>query len=1153
MNAPHGFTLPEAADTDARPVVFMFSGQGSQYYQMGRDLFEKDGHFRGLMRDLDDRVRRMRGRSVLEHIYMDGRMVGEHCGHLEFSHPAIFMIEFALARVLIDAGVAPTHLLGASMGEFASCAIAGALPVDEVLEAIFEQIDAVREHCPEGGMLAILHDPELYEASAVLREGSELAGINFSTHFVVSGKPEALHEIKQWLHAKGVLFQELPARYAFHSSMMDSAAPGYRAYLRTKTLQRPSIPLVSCLHGQVVTELSDDYLWEMVRRPILLRSAVAAAEGLGAEVVYVDVGPAGTMANFVKYNLNKGAARRIFPIVTSFARDAENLHKLKEYCARRTEAAYTTRHSMKETSKKAIVFPGQGSQKTGMGADLFDDFPELVAKADAILGYSIRELCLENQGGRLGQTEYTQPALYVVNAMTYLRWRDRTGGTPDFCAGHSLGEYNALAAAGVFDFETGLRLVQKRGELMARSQGGAMAAVIGLGEVELRQELEQSGLHTIDVANFNSPDQIVISGPKDALERAREPLEKRGARSFILLPVSNAFHSRYMEPAAGEFAAYLRRFRFDGPATPVVSNVGVGLYTAESAVELLSKQLTSPVRWTEGVELLLERGVAEFIECGPGQVLTRLIQKIRAARPAASPSANGSPAGASAAATAAAPSAPTPLAAPPAPTPLAAPPAPSAPTPLAAPRATPPAPSAMPSAPRARKMEAAWLGDATFRRDYGVRYAYVAGGLPRGISSVDLVAKLSRAGLLGFLGTAGIEVSRVGELIGRVQREVEGRPFGVSISSSPSSPAAEEKVVDVLLRYGVRNVEAIGYFQVSPALVRYRLKGLTRGADGLPVPRNRLLVRVLRPELAEAFASPPPEDVVERLLADGAIGREEAELARRVAVADDLCLESEPGSGVEVHALLPVVRRIRDDVAARLGGARRVRVGVTGVGHPSAIAAAFFAGADFVLSGALNQCTAEAATSEAVKRMLERVGVQDTESVPSGDLLETGARVQVLKKGLFFPARAAKLHQIYCLHESLDEVSEKTKKQIQERFFRRSFGEVYQEITTTVGARSPDEIERAERSPKHKMALLIRWYFDQGHRLAMGGDEDRRVDFQVLCDPALGAFNHWVKGSSLESWRYRHADDIAERLMTGAAELLDEHVRRFGASSGPHS
>ncbi|XYH98674.1 ACP S-malonyltransferase [Sorangium sp. So ce1128] len=1139
MNAPLGFSLSGSAGTDTRPVVFMFSGQGSQYYQMGRDLFEKDNHFRGLMHELDDRVRRMRGHSVLEHIYGEGQKAGEHCGHLEFSHPAIFMIELALARVLMDAGVTPTHLLGASMGEFASCAIAGALPVDDVLEAIFKQIDAVREHCPEGGMLAILHDPDLYEASPILRESSELAGINFSTHFVVSGKREALHEIKHWLHAKGVLFQELPARYAFHSSMMDSAAPGFRAYLRTKTLQRPSIPLVSCLHGQVVTELSDDYLWEMVRRPIRLRSAVAAAEELGPEVVYVDVGPAGTMANFVKYNLSKGAASRIFPLVTSFARDAENLDKLKEYCARRTESAYTTRHSMKETSNKAVVFPGQGSQKTGMGADLFDDFPELVAKADSILGYSIRELCLTNYGGRLGQTEYTQPALYVVNAMAYLKWLDRTGGAPDFCAGHSLGEYNALAAAGIFDFETGLRLVKKRGELMARSQGGAMAAVIGLGEVDIRRELLQSGLHTIDVANFNSPDQIVISGPKDALERAREPLEKRGARSFILLPVSNAFHSRYMEPAAEEFAAYLRMFRFNRPEIPVVSNAGVGLYTAESAVELLSKQLTSPVRWTEGVQFLLERGVVEFIECGPGQVLTRLIQKIRAVRPAASSGANGVSAGASAAAMAAAPRPPS------------APPAPSATPPALS--ATPPALSATPPAPRARKMEAAWLGDAAFRRDYGVRYAYAVGGLPRGISSVDLVAKLSRAGLLGYIGAAGLDVSRVDDLVGRAQRELAGRPYGVSISSSPSALAAEEKIVDVLLRYGVRNVEAVGYFQVSPALVRYRLKGLALGADGLPVPRNRLLVRVLRPELAEAFASPPPDDVVQRLLADGAIGREEAELARRVAIADDLCLEPEPGSGVEVHALLPVVLRIRDDIAARLGGTRRVRVGVTGVGHPSAIAAAFFAGADFVLSGALNQCTAEAGTSEAVKRMLERVGVQDSESVPSGDLLETGARVQVLKKGLFFPARAAKLHQIYCLHESLDEVSEKTKKQIQERFFRRSFGEVYSEVRTTVGARSPDEIERAERSPKHKMALLIRWYFDQGHRLAMGGDEDRRVDFQVLCDPALGAFNDWVRGSSLESWRYRHADDIAERLMTGAAELLDEHVRRFGGSSEPRS
>ncbi len=168
-----------------------------------------------------------------------------------------------------------------------------------------------------------------------------------------------------------------------------------------------------------------------------------------------------------------------------------------------------------------FIFPGQGSQVKGMGGNLFNEFRELTAQADDILGYSIKELCMEDPNSTLGQTQYTQPALFVVSALSYLKRIKETGRKPDFVAGHSLGEYNALFAAGAFDFETGLKLVKKRGELMSLATGGSMAVVLGITEENIVEVLEQNGLYSIDIANVNSPYQVAISGLKEDIDKAR--------------------------------------------------------------------------------------------------------------------------------------------------------------------------------------------------------------------------------------------------------------------------------------------------------------------------------------------------------------------------------------------------------------------------------------------------------------------------------------------------------------------------------------------------------------------------------------------------------------------------------------------------------
>ncbi|WP_202128721.1 ACP S-malonyltransferase [Paenibacillus dendrobii] len=281
---------------------------------------------------------------------------------------------------------------------------------------------------------------------------------------------------------------------------------------------------------------------------------------------------------------------------------------------------------------KTYVFPGQGSQAKGMGEGLFEAFPDLVEKADTILGYSIRTLCLDNPGGKLHFTQYTQPALYVVNALTYLKKLRDGSPKPDFLAGHSLGEYNAILAAGGFDFETGLRLVKKRGELMGRASGGAMAAVVGLTEDQIKAVLGNNALTDIDIANLNTTTQIVISGNKDSIDHAKPYFEREGA-DYIPLNVSAAFHSRYMQEAKDEFEQYLKEFSYSDLAIPVISNVNAKPYDPAEIVPNLAEQLRSSVRWADSIRYLIRQGEMEFEELGPGSVLTKIIAKIKAEAP----------------------------------------------------------------------------------------------------------------------------------------------------------------------------------------------------------------------------------------------------------------------------------------------------------------------------------------------------------------------------------------------------------------------------------------------------------------------------------------------------------------------------------------
>jgi len=282
---------------------------------------------------------------------------------------------------------------------------------------------------------------------------------------------------------------------------------------------------------------------------------------------------------------------------------------------------------------KAYLFPGQGSQKVGMGKDHYSSDPQFksyVDKADQILGYSLSSLMFEGPGEELTQTQHTQPAIFVHSYALYRVLDEK----PDMVAGHSLGEFTALAAADVLHFEDALKLVSKRGELMQNAgevNPGTMAAIIGMDDEIVDQicvEASKEAGKPVVPANYNSPGQLVISGAVEAVEKAVELAKEKGCRLAKMLPVSGAFHSPLMKHVFDEFSNALNEVEFNDPQFPVYSNVtGKPVINRNALKENVLNQLVSPVKWTQTLKNMQANKADTFVEVGPGKVLQGLVKR----------------------------------------------------------------------------------------------------------------------------------------------------------------------------------------------------------------------------------------------------------------------------------------------------------------------------------------------------------------------------------------------------------------------------------------------------------------------------------------------------------------------------------------------
>jgi acyl transferase domain-containing protein len=297
---------------------------------MGRELYETNIIFQHWLSKINHIIQQNAGINILEEIYNPAIHKSTVFDKLSYTHLAIFMVEYSLARVCIENGIEPDYVLGASLGEFVSAAITGILSLEEVLECLLIQSALIQSDCRPGSMTAIVHNPELYKQTSVIHDYFELAAINYSSHFIISGNHhDELVTVEAYLKSEGIVFQTLPVRYGFHSANIEPIAKEYKEKLSNLTFNNPQIPFISCVSAGSIDDINSEHFWNVLRQPIDFQKTIQRLEA-DNQFLYIDLGPSGTLGNFVKRNLASGSESNVYTILTPFGQDARKLKKVIE-------------------------------------------------------------------------------------------------------------------------------------------------------------------------------------------------------------------------------------------------------------------------------------------------------------------------------------------------------------------------------------------------------------------------------------------------------------------------------------------------------------------------------------------------------------------------------------------------------------------------------------------------------------------------------------------------------------------------------------------------------------------------------------------------------------------------------------------------------
>jgi len=441
----------------------------------------------------------------------------------------------------------------------------------------------------------------------------------------------------------------------------------------------------------------------------------------------------------------------------------------------------------------------------------------------------------------------------------------------------------------------------------------------------------------------------------------------------------------------------------------------------------------------------------------------------------------------------------------------------------------------------ASPMEASDLGDLSFKRDYNLKYTYKTGAMANGIASEELVIAIGKAQLLGSFGAAGLVPERVLQAIERIQEALPTETYAFNLIHSPNEEALEAGAVKLFLEKGVRVVEASAFLALTENIVHYRVAGLSEDPEGNIHIQNKVIAKVSRKEVAIHFMQPAPARFLEALLEKGKITAQQASLAKRVAMADDITCEADSGGHTDnrpLVALLPTIIHLRDEMQQKYQFQHKIRIGAAGgISTPASALAAYMMGAAYVVTGSVNQACVEAGTSEHVRKLLQTVSSTDVMKAPASDMFEMGVELQVLKRGTLFGPRAKKLYELYKQYNSIDEIPTAERLKLEKQIFKKPLEEIWLACVDFFEKRDPEQIARAKDNPHRKMALIFRWYLGLSSNWANAGTPDRTSDYQIWCGPAMGAFNDWVKGTYLEQFENRNVTDVAEQIMQGAAYL----------------